>query len=260
MTDTTTRNLIGLDDADLGRPIYRIYPLDRFKTLLTAKQDAVVNPTKWQDPFEDFFLEWTEVVDDVTGTTIPLRNLTGDWYGQCWSFNSDTDAMWRIYSPDPIKAVGVKVRTTIRKLFENLKMAGSPAAYLQFFVGRVEYLTEDQIKSMMGGLTFTDVAIGGQGDHFARLLCMKRTAFQHEAEVRLMFQDIDFPGQPKRGVGGVFSYPLDPAIVFEEAVLDPRLKDPDVTRISGQLLAARCTLPISRSPLYEAPHFVIPAV
>jgi hypothetical protein len=244
----------------LDRPIYRIYPLDRFKTLLTAKQDAVVNPTKWQDPFEDFFLERTEVMDDVTGTTIPLRNLAGDWYGQCWSFNSDTDAMWRIYSPDPIKAVGVKVRTTIRKLFDNLRRVGSPAPYLQFFVGKVEYLTEDQIKSMMSKLTFTDVAIGGQGDRFAALLCMKRTAFQHEAEVRLMFQDLDFPGQGKRGVGGVFSYPLDPAAVFGEVVLDPRLKDRDVTRISGELLTAGCALPITRSPLYLAPRFVIPAV
>jgi len=258
MTDTTTRNLIRLDDADLGRSIYRIYPLDRFKMLLTAKQDAVVNPTKWQDPFEDFFLERTEVMDSVSSTTIPLKNLAGDWYGQCWSFNSDTDAMWRIYSPDPQKEVGVKVRTTIRKLFENLKAVGSPAASLQFFVGKVKYLTENQITNMMGNLTFADVAIGGQGDHFADLLCMKRTAFQHEAEVRLLFQDMDFSGQPKRGVCGVFSYSLDAAVVFEEAVLDPRLKDTDVTRITSELQVAGCTLPITRSPLYQSPSFVIP--
>jgi hypothetical protein len=30
--------------------------------------------------------------------------------------------------------------------------------------------TEDQIKGMMGGITFTDVAIDGQGYRFANLL------------------------------------------------------------------------------------------
>lgn len=89
-----------LDDADLDRRIYRIYALDRFKALLAAKVDALVNPTKWQDPFENFFLERTEVMDDVTSSTIPLKNLAVDWYGQCWSMNKDTDAMWRIYSAD----------------------------------------------------------------------------------------------------------------------------------------------------------------
>jgi len=32
--------------------------------------------------------------------------------------------------------------------------------------------TEDQIKGMMGGITFTDVAIDGQGYRFANLLCI----------------------------------------------------------------------------------------
>jgi hypothetical protein len=260
MADTNTRNLIRLDDFSLGRSIYRIYALNRFRTLLAAKQDVVVNPTKWDDPFEDFFLERTEVIDNASGGTIPLRNLAGDWYGQCWSLNKDTDAMWRIYSPDPLKQVGVKVRTTIRKLFENLKATGSQAPSLQFFVGKVEYLSERRIRSMMRGLTFTDVAIGGQGDRFADLLCMKRTAFRHEREIRLLFQDIEFPGLPKRGAGGLFRYALDPSAVFEEVVLDPRLKDSDAATLKAELVTAGCTLPISRSPLYQSPRFVIPAV
>lgn len=78
MANTNKRNLIGLEDRDLDQPAYRIYSLDRFKTLLAGKSDAVVNPVKWDDPFESFFLERTEVVDSTTGTTIPLRNLAED--------------------------------------------------------------------------------------------------------------------------------------------------------------------------------------
>ena len=44
--------------------------------------------------------------------------------------------------------------------------------------------TEDQIKGMMGGITFTDVAIDGQGYRFANLLCISGTAFQHASATR----------------------------------------------------------------------------
>jgi hypothetical protein len=259
VTDTTTPdNLIRLNDADLDRQIYRIYSAERFKTLLANKQDAVVNPTKWGDPFEIWFLERTEVTNDASGATTPLNNLARDWYGQCWSFNADTDAMWRIYSSDVKRSAGVKVRTTIRKLFENLKAVGSPAPYLQFFVGVVTYLSEDAIKDMMRPLTFRDLTIGAPACRFANLLCIKRTAFEHEAEVRLLFQDIKLPDHPKRGVDGVFRYPLQPGRVFEEVVLDPRLTPPDAERLANELTTAGWTLPISQSPLYQAPRFVIP--
>ena len=91
--------------------------------------------------------------------------------------------MWRIYSPEPTMKVGVKVATTIRRLFQNLKRVGSTAPYLQFFVGKISYPLEQQITRLMHGLTFADIAIGGQGDKFANLLCVKGEAFQHENEV-----------------------------------------------------------------------------
>lgn len=254
MANTNVRNLIRLEQGDLDLPVYRIYALDRFEALLANKHDAMVNPTKWDDPFEDFFLERTEVIDTIGGTPIPLRNLAGDWHGQCWSLHEETDAMWRIYSPDPKKKVGVKVRTTIRKLFDNLKASGSSAPNLQFFVGRVDYMNETDIRKLMSTLTFTDVAMGGQGIHFADLLCCKRTAFEHEAEVRLIFQDIS----PKRSRGGVFQYSLDANQVFEDVVLDPRLDDITATALKTKLENAGCTLHINRSTPYESPRFVIP--
>ena len=72
--------------------------------------------------------------------------------------------------------------------------------------------------------------------------------------MRLLFQDID----PKRGVGKVFKYKLNVNGVFEEVVLDPRLEDSAASAIELKLLSAGCTLPISHSRLYRAPHFIIP--
>jgi hypothetical protein len=104
---------------NLNLPLYRIYAFDRFETLLSTGRDALVNPAKWQDPFENFFLYATEVDDEKTSSRIPLKNLAEDWYGQCWSMNKESDAMWRIYSPDisePNKS-GVKVQTTAQKIY-----------------------------------------------------------------------------------------------------------------------------------------------
>lgn len=256
METTNERNLIRLAEAELDQRVYRIYALDRFEAILASSQDALVTPAKWEDPFENFFLERTEVIDDVSGRTIPLKNLAREWYGQCWSLNKETDAMWRIYSPNPLDKLGVKVSTTIRKIFENLTRAGSSAPYLQFFVGRVAYVSQRTITRMMQYLTFSDVAIGGQGDKFADLLCIKREAFKHEKEVRLLFQDVEVPG-PKRGAGGVFQYALDPHAIFDEVVLDPRLMEPAALALKQKLQTAGCRLRIEHSTLYQTPRFVI---
>lgn len=257
MAKTGNLNLIDLSDSDLDLPIYRIYKLDRFIKMMSTGRDALVNPQKWEDPFENFFLRRTEIVDDVSGRAIQLKNLADDWYGQCWSFHEETDAMWRIYSPDPVKSIGVKVRTTCRRLFKNLKRVDSEAPYLQFFIGRVTYFTQQEILSLMGKLTFSNISAGGQGDKFAGLLCVKRDTFEHEQEVRLLFQDVALSAG-KRGRDSLFEYALDSHALFDEVVLDPRLKDLDFVNIKDDLKVAGCRIPISKSMLYDVPRFVIP--
>lgn len=255
------KGLVGLTEADLDTPIYRIFPLDRFLQTLRKRKNVLVRPTKWEDPFEDVLMARTQIDDPHLGR-FPLRNLSDDWYGQCWSLNEETDAMWRIYSSDPNskrdkyrRRAGVKVRTTIRKLFDSLRAHPCPMPSLQFFVGKVEYETEAGIAAMMGGLTFLKVSSGGQGDGFARLLCVKREAFRHEAEIRLLFQDVP---EKRFGQDGLFRHAVDPAAVFEEVVLDPRLTDANAAVVEGRLRAAGCPVGVRRSELYRVPEFVIP--
>lgn len=106
----------------------------------------------------------------------------------------------------------------------------------------------------MSELTFGDIAWGSRGEGFARLLCIKREAFQHEAEVRILFQD----HEPRRGVDGSFAYALNPNAVFEEIVLDPRLEDAQAAEVQRELQEAGCAIPARQSDLYQAPHFTIP--
>lgn len=253
MTDTDHLNLVQLKDEDLDNPIYRIYSLFYLENIFLHKEDALVNPRKWEDPFENFFLQATKARDPDTGSLIDLSNLAEDWYGQCWSLHKETDAMWRIYSPEPKKLPGVKVCTTIRKIFENLKAVGSAAPFLQFFIGKVDYLNEQKIHEQMAMANLTNATMDGRGASFAKALCIKRTEFDHEAEVRLLFQDIN----PKRGTNGVFKFDLDANKIFTELVLDPRLSKSHVEALKKRLWTLGCKLPIEQSSLYQVPEFVI---
>lgn len=166
------------------------------KKLLKSGRDALVDPRKWEDPFENFLLDRAEALG-TDGEHISLTSLADDWYGQCWSLRADTDTMWLIYSPDAGRP-GVKAKSTIGRIFENLRRVPSTAPWLQYFVGRVDYRGEAEIQDLMGKVTFADLA---QGEAFARFLCLKREAFAHESEVRLLFCDV--------APAGVFELPLD---------------------------------------------------
>lgn len=258
MAASALKGVINLEEAELDQPVYRIYAVDRFKALVASGRDALVHPTKWDDPFENFMLARTEVDDPASGSRIPLQNLADDWHGQCWSLTSESDAMWRIYSPSGASR-GVKVKTTIRRLFDNLRAVGPSEWPQQFFVGRIRYVGQGELDRLMARLTFADVAAGGQGTGFAELLCLKRDTFRHENEVRLIFQDMAIPDPPRGrlGSGGVFPYPLDPHALFDEVVLDPRLDEAGFLALAGELRAAGCRLPLSKSSLYEVPRYVI---
>jgi Protein of unknown function (DUF2971) len=200
------------------------------------------------DPFENFFL--SAAVIGPQGESISISSLARDWYGQCWTFKHDTDAMWRIYSS---RKEGVKIRTTIRRLFEGFYDEADEYASLKFFCGSVLYFSEADIVCFMNRITFQDVSSGGQATKFAELLCVKREAFEHENEIRLLFQDLG----PKRGSNGVALFDLDINTVCDEVVLDPRLSDAEAAKSELKIKDAGCVLPVSQSSLYRAPKFTL---
>lgn len=239
-----------LDISDPQAFIYRIFPKHRFLNLLRDQKNGLVKPRLWDDPFENFFLR-SEAVDP-DGTRVSLDSLAEGWFGQCWTLNNDTDAMWRIYSPAPAND-SIKVRTTIRKLFGSFYDTRDKLASLKFLMGKVQYLTEANITALVASTSFGDLALGGQATGFARLLCVKREAFAHEGEVRLLFQDVD--GTHRADVAVQFDFDVNS--ICDEVVLDPRLPAKCVDTLTADIQAAGCTLPITQSTLYRVPKFTV---
>ncbi|EMD5184801.1 DUF2971 domain-containing protein [Klebsiella michiganensis] len=234
------KNIINISDVDA--PVYRIFSFERFLEVIAAKQLVLVRPSMWDDPYENFFLK-TEVVSD-TGEIASLENLSDSWYGQCWTENEDTDAMWRIYSPEKR---GVRVKTTIRKLFSTLNNKSDEYCSLKYFIGKVSYKDKEEIKEFITSTSFTAFISGGQNTQFAELLCTKRTAFSHENEVRLIVDDIG----DKNGSGDLYKINITPDDLFEEICLDPRLSSTDFVNLRAKIQVMGVSTNIIQSDLYK---------
>ncbi|WP_394521250.1 hypothetical protein C1N60_00240 [Pantoea sp. SGAir0184] len=233
-------NTINMKNLDI--PIYRIFSFDRFKDLITEKQLVLVRPSMWDDPYENFILK-TEV-DCGNGVSASLEDLNLTWYGQCWTENDDTDAMWRIYSHDK---TGVRVKTTARKLFSTVYKHTDRYAALKYFIGKVEYKDKSEIINFMNSITFTAMISGGQNKIFAELLCVKRTEFNHENEIRILVDDID----DNKGYNGLYKIDIEPNSLFDEVCLDPRLTNSDFSNLSLQIKSMGVSTKIIHSDLYK---------
>lgn len=247
--DEPTMTESGIDIEDWDQPIYRIYPKNRFIELLNTKENGLVQPALWDDPMENFFLN--SMVKTESGELGSLESIASGWYGQCWTIKEESDAMWRIYSPDKN---GIKVRTTIRKLFESFYDKTDSYRKLKYFVGKISYESRQKIEKFLSEVAFTDLARGGQAeDQFAKTLCIKRPEFDHEQEVRLLFQDAQNQHTRQR----VVTFSLDHTSVFDEVVIDPRMSESEFNAIKAEILQNGCLAPITQSTLYKISKTII---
>lgn len=189
--------------------IYRIFPRDRFLQLFQEEQNALVLPTMWDDPFENAILK-----AEVRTSTGELGSFSfhSDVYGQCWTLETASDAMWQIYSRN---SDAVRVRTTVGRLIESLSASQGDWAHVSCFIGRVEYMSEKRLRKF-GSTVFKD---GVTPDAVAQSLLAKRRAYKHENEVRLIY----FERRNTRHPNGVFKYALDPRSVIDQVMVDGRV-------------------------------------
>jgi len=196
---------LNIEDEDLDKEIYRVMPIHRMLEILDHKELTLVNPERWDDPFENLLLKNASIMHEGKARDFkPIRDAV---YGQCWTLHKETDAMWRIYSRDK---QGVKVKTTIRKLIDSLQLHAGDFARKHCFIGKVKYLIQKDLVEKLKNINISDTSIS----EVAESLIYKRKEFQHEKEVRLIYT------QKK---GDVFKFTIDPDNLFDEVIFDPRI-------------------------------------
>ena len=99
--------MIDLQEADLDRPLYQIYPVWLFDTALSINGGnlTLVRPALWEDPQEDL-CAWLQMDAPLWQSKAVVPNLRPT-YAQCWSMDGQSDALLRAYSrvsKDPCRA------------------------------------------------------------------------------------------------------------------------------------------------------------
>lgn len=221
-------------------PIYRVFSRQRFLELIITKKNSLVKPSMWEDPFENAFLQCTAIMEK--GEEASLERIRAKWYGQCWTTERDTDAMWRIYSHNKD---GVRVKTTVGKIIRALWGHHKNTHFASScFVGKVEYKTKEDIEEFLSKSYVQHFLLNGRS--LAKTLLMKRREFRHEEEVRILFQDINHETDRN-----IYQYPIELNNILEEVTLDPRANSEDVEMLAALLSEQGISAPVNKSNLYS---------
>jgi hypothetical protein len=203
-----TSQFIFLTQEEIDKPIYKILKFDYLLEMFSSRRNTLLNPSKWDDPYENLFLN--SKVEFITGVYLQSE-LGKSIFSQCWSFTKESDAMWRIYSQDNNS---VKISTTPRKLFSSLFSIDNNIQ--KVFVGKVKYIKSLDLHSLYDinakNWVFEE---GGLG--ICKTLLYKRYPFKHENEVRLIYNT--FINAEKQ----ILKYDFNPDILIDKIVFDPRL-------------------------------------
>ena len=213
MTDYDINNNI-LNGLNPNDNIYRVTDVSRFFDLVINKSIALVRPDKWDDPFENLL---TRTEFRRNDKDVMYFATTEYYYGQCWTLNKECDGMWRNYAS---LDRGVKVRSTSYKLLNSIYNNSDYMSQIQYYVGKVEYLTDKQILNILRSPEFIKWVTDATGKNEVKTLLIKRAEFNYENEVRLLYKDID-----NKHKDCVIFFNIDPIKFIDEVVFSPKMSN-----------------------------------
>lgn len=233
-----------LNDIDKGKAVYEYIPLHHLRDILRNKEFTLRRTCDWRkdgDVYENFLLQ-----------QFANNNTTEQFiYGQCWTLKKESDAMWRIYSGKPkdymqsideLRFVAVKVQTTINKLIDVFQSSSNPL-YEKCAIGQVKYMSTNNINKWM------DKNSNWTNETLMQSCFMKRFPFSHEKEFRIIVCG------NHSGKMEIIKINIEPKLLFEKYVLDPRLSNIQCDFIKAQLTSMGVEKSkIIKSSLYTFKH------
>lgn len=221
--------------------LFRYMSFRGFMEFVEMKQTSLSRVTSWPDTWEVPEAKLPIQIDKGR-VQFSMWNMHQSMFGQCWTLLPESDAMWRIYSPHN---EGVVIRMSVKKfgLLREIKCAtlGSVIYYEDLKVAL------DQI--------YQQPRMGEYGRFIGAFL--KRKAFGHEKEVRLVTaDDLDCLSLSKRPIEGAvrFNLNVDPTKFIEQITIDPRADDRYVDVIRHYCERAGFSITPTKSTLYGHPH------
>lgn len=185
--------------------LYRIMRFDHAVQVIKGEL-FFSHPSQWEDPYE----------------THVKHSYDHAIFAQCWTTASMSDAMWRIYSPN---FLGVRLRTRVGTLTQAMQAytANNKSFKRRLekvtYLGQVDYKKEiAQIEALMDDSEFSSPSLG------ADLLCIKRSAFEHENEVRAILFNSNADREDSGVLKGIVVN-FEGIDLIDSILFDPRAPD-----------------------------------
>lgn len=164
--------------------LHRIELLERFLKILDDEEIVMVQPKCWTDPMENIIFNARVIKDGL-----PFKHPAKDKiYGQCWSYDEDSYALWQIYTTKADdngitkRHPGVRITTHLDRLQQlSDKNAGD------FYYGVVDYLTQKSLQQLPKNEEYVSCLLSDEiNDEHVKSLLLKRKSYNYEKEVRLL--------------------------------------------------------------------------
>ena len=226
------------NNIDTSKSLFRYMSLAQFLSIVENRKLFLNKVKRWEDTWEgpdDQLPMITESGEKVYSESL----LTSSTVGQCWTYDKDSDAMWRIYSPD---RQGIMIETNV-DCFREIQ--GLRRAVL----AKVIYFNKDNYIEKRNEIA------ENRSYCYAGDMALKREAFKHENEVRLLvclqgYKEIsnwwDIP---------VVGFEFDPQTFIKSITFDPRADEWFVNTMKQYCLSKGFSCPIEKSSLYEKDFF-----
>ena len=226
------------NNIDTSKSLFRYMSLAQFLSIVENRKLFLNKVKRWEDTWEGPD-DQLPMITDSGKEAFSESLITAATVGQCWTYDNGSDAMWRIYSPD---RQGIMIETNVDcfREIQGLKRA---------VLAKVIYFNKDNYLEKRNEIA------ENRSYCYAGDMALKREAFKHENEVRLLvclqgYKEIsnwwDIP---------VVGFEFDPQTFIKSITFDPRADEWFVNTMKQYCLSKGFSCPIEKSSLYEKDFF-----
>lgn len=240
-----THHIKPFRNRELGRiesmnlVMYKYIRLEYVLNMLETGKFRFDNIKKWEDVYENFVDKenvnlLNSVKDNVLGSTL---------FGQSWTTQEESDAMWRIYSN---AGCVVRVMTVYPLLFHVMVewMTNHKDSSMTLNIDHVFYADENEINEWL--LSNSPMNVWAFMELQEEGVFIKRREFEHEKEVRAILRS------DRKDTREYIELDFNPHKVFREIVIDPRVCEDEFIRQRDKLVAWGYDISkIRKSTLYD---------
>jgi hypothetical protein len=236
--------------------------------MISSRRMFLSQITRWPDTYEGSILR--KLIDFAVKKKfgkLPerVRRVVVEYflrsqYAQSWTTLEESDALWRIYSPD---GMGVRISVNLDNLLSEVKRNDLDISH-----GNVIYCLPEDAQEQIAFIKHESL------DAFYSKCCLhKRPEFMHEKEYRLLirtpldttltFEDENYDTELEdKTIARFESYPHEPIKYYEfnpsligDVTLDPRAPDWFITTIRNLCSSIEETrgVTVKKSDLYNQP-------